>query len=130
MNFTDEEYEGINLKIPYWFYSVNKENLKPILDNLKDFLENKSLSSFHPDNQRNILELDNIESKKQMLLDKIESEKAAKEKREKYNADLLSGNVYEIAWLKRTASESIERGLRLTTKDGQEYKYSEEEILT
>ena len=38
--FNDDEYEGINLKIPYWFYNINRDKLEPILNLLKDSLEN------------------------------------------------------------------------------------------
>lgn len=130
MNFQDEEYEGINLKIPYWFYSINKEELKPLLDNLLDFFDNKALSNFHPDNQRNIRELEDIENKKQIMADRFEADKTAKLKREKYNDDLLSGDVYEIEWIKKTDISNIDGGITFVTKDGVEQYFSTEEIVT
>lgn len=129
-NFNDDEYEGINLKIPYWFYNINKEQLGPILENLKDFLENKALSHMTLENRRNISELENIESKKQVMLDRFDQEKKRKDELQKQKDDLLNGNVYEIEWVKKSAFINVDNGLHFITKDGKEYDFRTEEIVT
>ncbi len=130
MNFNDNEYEGINLKIPYWFYSINKDELKPILDNLQDFFQNKAKSHFHPDNQRNIFELESIDSKKEIVSERYAEDKKRKIEREQYEIDLLAGNIYELCWIRKTADSNIENGVCLVTKDGTNYNFSLEETVT
>ena len=127
--FNDEEYEGINLKIPYWFYSINRDKLEPILNQLKDTLEN-SLSFMHPDNQRNIFELDNVESKKEIMENRLKRDKQIQKDYLKNQNDKLLGNIYEIIYDKYTSETEIERGLTLILKSGEELNFEEKDIVT
>jgi|SRR5665647_776049 len=127
--FNDDQYEGLNLRIPLWFYDINKDKLNPIFQELKITLEN-SLSFIHPDNQKNIFELENFESKRQLVNERIKAEKKSNESAEKYQNDLLSGNIFVTGQNRYTDTIEIDKGFTFILKNGEEIEFTEKEMVT
>jgi uncharacterized protein YdhG (YjbR/CyaY superfamily) len=127
--FNDDDYEGLTLKIPYWFYNLNREKLKPALDNLREVLEH-SMSFMHQDNQSNVYELEHIEDKKQVQDEKIKKEAELKKYRIKTEQDKIDGNLYEIGENKYTDAIDIDRGFTFVLKDKTEIRFNEDDMTT
>lgn len=131
--FQDIEYEGLNLKIPYWFYNLNKNKLKPILDNLHSFLSDEALSKYHPDNSRNIKELEELEefeNKKEISDRLFKEEQELKNKQIKEWDDIKNENIIKIVYVNEIDSCDVENGFTFIFKDETIKELDRNEVVT
>jgi len=100
--FNDNDYDGLVLKIPAFFIELN--GLQPVIDELYNKLNDCRKSMYLPDHLNNLYELENIQTKKEMVKDRKDLEKKAQQRKEERQYKILSGEIYELEWLRQTAS--------------------------
>ena len=100
--FNDSDYEGLVLKIPAFFIELN--GLQLAIDELYNKLNECNKSMYLPDHLNNLYELENMQTKKEMVKKRRDLENKVIQQRKEREAKILSGEMYELEWLKKTAT--------------------------
>lgn len=96
--FNDENYDGVVLKIPSVFISVNE--IQVHLQTLLSVLENCDKCKFMPDNMNNIYELENYGQKTEIAERNREELRKQNEVKAKRMADIVSGDIVLLEYKK------------------------------
>jgi hypothetical protein len=122
--FNDSAYDGLVLKIPAFFIELNE--LQPIIDALYSKLQECNKSMYITDHLNNLYELENIHTKREKVKNRRDVEKKQEEQRAERQRKIISGEMYELEWLKKTApidrsyiildNESIQEDEYMTNK--------------